>query len=275
MIRLRLPCLGNDLTAQDTSANPARYYLVLPAAGSGQRMQAAIPKQYLEIDGTSLLQLTLERLGSMPWFARIVVVLAPDDVRWPEVVARLAPGIRDKLLIAPGGSERYRSVHNALEVLAAFAMPGDWILVHDAVRPCVQASDVALLIDSLQEESAGGLLAVPVRDTLKESQGGDGSDARLVKHTVDRSALWLASTPQMFRFAVLQAALQEALQDGRNATDEAAAVEALGLPVRLIRGRADNLKVTYPEDLALVAALLRAGNGTQASDVVDAVNVER
>lgn len=257
---LPLPCLGNNLTAQDLSSYPPRYYLVLPAAGSGQRMQSAIPKQYLEIDGTSLLQLTLERLGNMPWFARIVVALAAEDEHWPAVQARLSGKLREKLLIVTGGSERYRSVHNALQGLAGFAQPQDWVLVHDAVRPCVRTSDVALLIHSLQQETAGGLLAVPVRDTLKEAQPGasNGAEVQLVARTVDRSALWLAATPQMFRFGVLQSALQQAMGQDCIATDEAAAVEALGLPVQLIRGRADNLKVTYPEDLALLAALLRA-----------------
>jgi 2-C-methyl-D-erythritol 4-phosphate cytidylyltransferase len=241
----------------DSKPAAARHFLVIPAAGSGRRMVAAKPKQYLQIAGKTLLQLTLERLGAMPWFSRIVVVLAEDDRHWPGVAAALDAALQEKLQTVVGGSERYRSVANALTALAGLARENDWVLVHDAVRPCVLASDIAHLVESLVDEHAGGLLAVPVKDTLKEARG-DGEREQLVQRTVDRSRFWLAATPQMFRYGVLQKALQAAIAAGLGATDEAAAVERLGMPVRLVTGRADNLKVTYPEDLALAAAILQA-----------------
>lgn len=147
-----------------------------------------------------------------------------------------------------------QSVLNALTALQPFAEDNDWVLVHDAVRPCIHPADVHKLMHELASEAAGGLLAIPVRETLKESDGG-----QLVQRTVDRSRMWQAATPQMFRFAVLQRALQQAAVARRAApTDEAAAVEAQGLPVRLVAGRTDNIKVTYPGDLLLAAAVLEA-----------------
>ena len=230
-----------------------RYFLVLPAAGSGRRMQAEIPKQYLEIEGKTLLQHSLERLGALPEISRIAVALASNDAAWTNVAKRLTPELAAKVLTTLGGAERMQSVNNALAALRPFAADDDWVLVHDAVRPCAHPDDVRKLIAELQHEEAGGLLAVAVRETLKES--GDG---QRVLRTIDRTHLWQAATPQMFRFAVLQRALQHAIDTQKSATDEAAAVEALGLPVRLVAGRADNLKVTYPGDLLLASAVLAA-----------------
>lgn len=233
---------------------------MLPAAGSGRRMQAEVPKQYLMVAGKSLLQHTLERLGGLPELSRIVVALAVDDSDWPLLAAHLPASITSKLLMAAGGTERMQSVASALTALQPFAADDDWVLVHDAVRPCVHPSDVRKLMRELAPERAGGLLAVPVRATLKESDG-----SQLVVRTVDRNRIWQAATPQMFRFAVLQRALQRAQDEHRVVTDEASAVEALGLPVRLVPGRADNIKVTYPEDLVLAAAVLQA----QAREATD------
>jgi 2-C-methyl-D-erythritol 4-phosphate cytidylyltransferase len=163
----------------------------------------------------------------------------------------LAPALARKLVTAAGGAERMQSVSNALAALRPFAADHDWVLVHDAVRPCVHPADVRKLMRELAREEAGGLLAVPVRETLKESDEG-----QRVSRTVDRSRIWQAATPQMFRFAVLERALQRAIAARKTATDEAAAVEECGGPVRLVAGRADNLKVTYPGDLLLAAAIL-------------------
>jgi 2-C-methyl-D-erythritol 4-phosphate cytidylyltransferase len=230
-----------------------RYFLVLPAAGSGRRMQAGIPKQYLEFAGKSLLQHSLERLGTLPEICRVAVALAADDEAWTNVAQRLKPELAAKLLTTIGGAERMQSVSNALEALRPFAADQDWVLVHDAVRPCAHPADARKLMHALSLEEAGGLLAVPVRETLKE-----GDHEQRVMRTVDRSNIWQAATPQMFRFAVLQRALQQAIGRSRTATDDAAAVEELGLPVRLVAGRADNIKVTYPGDLSLAAAVLAA-----------------
>lgn len=238
------------------AANAPRYFLVLPAAGSGQRMQSALPKQYHTINGISLLQLTLERVAANPLFTRVVLVLAADDPHWSEIEHRLSPLLKTRLLVVTGGAERFQSVANALSALTTDAAPDDWILVHDVVRPCLHASDIDKLVKTLSSEAAGGLLAVPVRDTLKEAS----KDLQVVR-TLDRNMLWLAVTPQMFRYSVLTQALAFAVGNGLHITDEAAAVEALGLSVTLVPGRADNIKVTYPEDLQLVAALLRAETG--------------
>ena len=223
-------------------------------------MQAEVPKQYLMVAGKSLLQHSLERLGALPEIDRIVVALAAENSDWPMLLQHLPTNITDKLLLAEGGAERMESVANALSALQPFAADDDWVLVHDAVRPCVHPSDVRKLMRELLQERAGGLLAVPVRDTLKESDG-----SQLVVRTVERSWIWQAATPQMFRFAVLQRAIQRVQAEHKIVTDEASAVEALGLPVRLVPGRSDNIKVTYPEDLVLAAAVLQA----QAREVPD------
>ncbi len=253
----------NSLNTSGKATTSSQYFLVLPAAGSGQRMQSTLPKQYHAVNGVTLLQLTLERVAANPLFARVVLVLAADDEHWAGVELRLAPSVKNKLLVVTGGAERFNSVANALSALASEAAPDDWILVHDVARPCLRSSDIEKLVLTLSHEPAGGLLAVPLRDTLKE-----GNDDLKVARTLDRSMLWLAATPQMFRYSVLTKALENAVRNSLHITDEASAVEALGLPVTLVQGRADNIKVTYPEDLQLVAALLqvesRASNTSRA-----------
>jgi 2-C-methyl-D-erythritol 4-phosphate cytidylyltransferase len=193
-----------------------------------------------------------------------VLVLTADDQNWAEVEHHLAPLLKSKLLVVVGGAERFQSVANALSALTDEAAPDDWILVHDVVRPCLRASDIEMLVKTLSAEATGGLLALPLRDTLKEG----GSDLKVVR-TLDRDRLWLAATPQMFRYSVLTQALAFAVGNGLHITDEAAAVEALGLPVTLVPGRADNIKVTYPEDLQLVAALLQAETGSATTSRVE------
>ncbi|HEY0961191.1 MAG TPA: 2-C-methyl-D-erythritol 4-phosphate cytidylyltransferase [Pseudomonadales bacterium] len=233
---------------------PGRYFLVLPAAGSGRRMQAELPKQYLELAGCSLLQHSLERIGALPEIERIVVALAHEDPRWPPLRAALPVAVAAKVSTVTGGAERMQSVANALVALQPHARANDWVLVHDAVRPCVHETDVRKLLHETANDETGGLLGLPVRETLKECDDAQ----RFVARTVDRSRIWQAATPQVFRFAVLQRALQHAAQESSFVTDEAGAVEALGLPVRLVAGRADNLKITYPGDLMLAAAVLEA-----------------
>lgn len=211
------------------------------------------PKQYLEINGRTLLQHTLERLGGMACFERIVLVLSPQDTWWPTIAQQLPMEIQQRLLVTTGGSQRADSVVNGLQALQDSAQPQDWILVHDVVRPCIHRSDVERLIDAVQNEIAGGLLATPVRDTLKRS-----SALQVVEHTVDRNNLWCAATPQMFRYELLQQALRKVAASGQVVTDEAEAMEASGHQVKLVQGRADNLKVTYAQDLQLAALILGA-----------------
>lgn len=230
-----------------------RHFLVIPAAGSGRRMQQSLPKQYLQVLGKSLLQHTLESLDDLAQLDVIVLAVTPQDEHIDAVLAALAPDLREKVLLVEGGAERAQSVRAGIVALAAQAAPQDWVLVHDAVRPCVRSDDVRLLLLELQNETAGGLLAQPVRDTLKRADAHG-----YVQSTVDREWLWQAATPQVFRHGILLQALNHCEAQGLLVTDEAAAVEALGLPVKLVQGHADNIKVTWPEDLALAETLLLA-----------------
>jgi 2-C-methyl-D-erythritol 4-phosphate cytidylyltransferase len=224
--------------------NPPRYWAVVPAAGVGQRMGSAIPKQYLPLVGRPVIVHTLETLLRYPPLAGVVVAIGADDGWWPAMAIEIDSA---KLLrVVTGGVERGQSVLNGLEALREWASPDDWVLVHDAARPCLSTEDLDRLLAELDADPVGGLLAVPVRDTLKQADA-----AGRVTTTVDRSRLWHALTPQMFRLGLLRDALRDALARGLTVTDEAAAMEAAGFAPRLIEGRADNLKITRPEDLAL------------------------
>ncbi|MCC6133760.1 MAG: 2-C-methyl-D-erythritol 4-phosphate cytidylyltransferase [Candidatus Contendobacter sp.] len=221
-----------------------RYWAMLPAAGAGRRMASAIPKQYLPLAGRPVMVHALTALLEQPLVAGAIIAISAEDGWWPEVAATLTPV--KPLRIVAGGAERCHSVLNGLEALQEWAAPEDWVLVHDAARPCLQRDDLDRLLTQLKDDPVGGLLAVPVRDTLKQADA-----AGRVATTVDRSQLWHALTPQMFRLGLLHQALSAALAGGLLVTDEAAAMEAAGFSPRLIEGRADNLKITRPEDLAL------------------------
>lgn len=219
-------------------------------------MQSDCPKQYLRIDGREVLRLTLERICTAADFARVVLAVDRRDERLQALLEGLPAAIVDKLHLVDGGRDRAHSVFNALQALSGQVNEEDWIMVHDAVRPCVRHSDVHVLLREVEQEIAGGILALPVRDTIKQDKGCKEGPAWVAK-TLDRSPLWMAATPQLFRFAPLHMAMQQALEEGRHLTDEASAVEMLGLPVRLVPCRADNIKLTWPDDLVLVRAILR------------------
>lgn len=221
-----------------------RYWAMIPAAGAGRRMAATMPKQYLPLVGRPVMVHALMALLEHPLIAGAVVAISADDEHWLETAATFTP--TKPLRIVAGGVERAYSVLNGLAALREWAAPEDWVLVHDAARPCLRRDDVDRLLTALADDPVGGLLAVPVRDTLKQADA-----AGRVATTVDRSSLWHALTPQMFRLGVLHDALHTALVRGSSITDEAAAIEAAGFAPRLIEGRADNLKITRPEDLAL------------------------
>jgi 2-C-methyl-D-erythritol 4-phosphate cytidylyltransferase len=222
-----------------------KHWILMPAAGAGRRCGGAIPKQYQMLAGRPVILHTLERLlgGGA---AGLVVVLAPADIHWPA----LAPPADPRLLVATGGAERIDSVRAGLERLAGLAAADDLVLVHDAVRPCVTAEDVAALL-AAADHPGGAVLGVPVVDTLKRV-GADGA----VAATEPRTGLWAAQTPQLFRFALLREALAQAARAGGPITDEAAAVEAAGHRPRMVPGRRDNIKITWPGDLELAAAIL-------------------
>ncbi len=222
------------------------FWAAIPAAGVGSRMQADRPKQYLLLGSKTILEHTFDCFLGHPGLKGLVVSLAGADPWWPT----LACSHDSRIWRAPGGRERADSVLGALQVLAQRgAKPDDWVLVHDAARPNLQRSDLDQLLAALADDPVGGLLAVPARDTLKRS----GPDGR-VEATVDRSVIWLAYTPQMFRFGLLRTALETALAAGVAITDEASALEWAGQAPRLVEGRADNLKVTRPEDLDWLAS---------------------
>ncbi|UCV01818.1 2-C-methyl-D-erythritol 4-phosphate cytidylyltransferase [Dechloromonas denitrificans] len=223
-----------------------RYFAIVPAAGSGSRFGAEKPKQYLNLLGRPLIYHTLAALVACPEIERVWVVLSPDDPYWPqhdwsELGAKLET-------VRCGGATRAASVANGLQAAAMVASDDDWVLVHDAARPCLSAAMLAGLFEELANDAVGGILAVPVADTLKRADAG-----QRVAATEPRDGLWQAQTPQMFRYG----RLCEALEKCRAVTDEASAIEALGLKPKLVRGDATNLKVTFPADLALAAMILR------------------
>lgn len=220
-----------------------RYWAVIPAAGSGRRMGADTPKQYLPLHGQSVLEHALDALFACQRISGIVLALSPDDSHWPALETRYA---ERRLVRVDGGAERCHSVLNALATLAEEADDADWVLVHDAARPCLRVEDLNALIDTLIPDSDGGLLGVPVSDTMKRTQP-DGT----ITATVDRDRLWHAQTPQMFRLGQLRSALEQALARDILVTDDAAAMELAGYHPRVVCGHADNIKVTVPEDLAL------------------------
>jgi 2-C-methyl-D-erythritol 4-phosphate cytidylyltransferase len=204
-------------------------------------MRADRPKQYLPLAGKSIIEHTLACFLEHPQLRAVVVSLAADDPYWPSLSCARDPRIQR----ADGGAERADSVLSGLLRLSELgAQAQDWVLVHDAARPNLARSDLNLLLGELAHDPVGGLLAVPARDTLKRA----GADGR-VQSTVDRSTIWQAFTPQMFRLGELQRALADALLAGVAITDEASAMEWAGQSPRLIEGRSDNLKVTRPEDL--------------------------
>lgn len=210
-------------------------------------MGAAIAKQYLPLRGRPLLAHALEPLLACARIDAVVLVVAGDDSRWRELVPEDA-----RLLTVVGGALRRDSVMNGLERLADRAAEDDWVLVHDAARPCLSGVELESLFEALAGDPVGGLLAVPLADTLKAAD-----ETGRVAATVPREGLWRALTPQMFRYGLLRQALAATVAAGVVITDEAAAIEHAGHRPVLVQGRAANLKVTGPGDLALAEAILR------------------
>ncbi|HWG30495.1 MAG TPA: 2-C-methyl-D-erythritol 4-phosphate cytidylyltransferase [Steroidobacteraceae bacterium] len=224
-----------------------RYWLIVPAAGVGRRFGEQTPKQYVPLHGRTLLEWSLAPFRADSRCTGIVVALAAGDPHWPAIARKLG-----NVTVAPGGAERSHSVRNGLAALQGQVAASDWVLVHDAARPCLPAADLNRLVERLDSHPVGGLLAAPAADTLKAT----GEDLQVVR-TVDRSGLWRALTPQMFRYGRLCEALDAALASGRLPTDESQAIEWLGDHPQIVAGSAANLKVTSPEDLLVAAALLQ------------------
>ena len=225
--------------------NAARYFALIPAAGVGARMAASGPKQYLPLFGKPMLRHTLDAFASSPLISHTFVVVSLDD------------GLIDTLLPAPGvtvlrcgGASRMESVRNGLGAMRALVHEADWVLVHDAARPGIDGTLIAKLIGEVGNDPVGGLLALPVVDTVKRASAG-------ALESVARDDLWLAQTPQMFRYRLLRDALA-AVVDARAMTDDASAVEALGCSPKLVEGHPRNLKVTLPADIRIAEMYLAA-----------------
>jgi 2-C-methyl-D-erythritol 4-phosphate cytidylyltransferase len=229
-------------------AAPQRFALI-PAAGTGTRFGESVPKQYAPIAGVPLLKRAIDSLHGAVILPIVFVVLARDDKLYAEKIGSI-PGVAP---VYCGGSTRAESVRNGLAAVGEYAQAEDWVLVHDAARPCLDLPTLHRLLHELEDEPVGGLLAIPLADTLKRAETGAGLRAGT---TESREGLWCAQTPQMFRYAILQHALKKA--DVTAITDEAQAIEALGVKPRLIQGSPLNIKVTYPEDVALAEAILVA-----------------
>ena len=228
-----------------------QFFGLIPAAGAGERMGSAKPKQYLELLGRPMLYHSVKALLADARIAIVFVVLAPADQEfkrhpWAEFGERVAP-------LYCGGATRHDSVLNGLVAASSTVEPEDWILVHDAARPCLGEHELERMLDTLAADEVGGILGVPVADTLKRADA-----AGRIQATEPRENLWQAQTPQMFRHDLLLQALSRTAK----LSDEAGAIEALGLAPKLVQGSATNLKVTYPEDLQLAQTIL-ANRGAQ------------
>jgi 2-C-methyl-D-erythritol 4-phosphate cytidylyltransferase len=229
-----------------TAPAPRRFGLI-PAAGGSSRYGGAVPKQYALLAGAPVLRHTIRTLNESIALNGVFVILARDDRFYAERIGDM-PGV---VPLYCGGPTRAESVANGLSAIGEYASAEDWILVHDAARPCVDVATLHRLLNELEDEPVGGLLAVPLADTLKRAEAGAGLR---VASTEDRVGMWCAQTPQMFRYAILQHAFKQAY--GKTITDEAQAIEALGVKPRLVLGSPANIKVTYPEDLELAEAIL-------------------
>ena len=229
-------------------------YAVIPCAGTGSRAGTAIPKQYQPIAGRAMLWHTLAAFAACPTITETLLVLAPGDDWFAQHSAPPEVPARRFMTTLTGGASRAESVRNGLLALREQgAQPDDWVLVHDAARCLITPAQVDALIDACWQDAVGGLLALPLPDTLKRAQDGR------VAATVERADKWLAQTPQMFRIGALRAALAPHAASGfAGITDEASAMEAAGQRPLLVRGSAQNVKITYPEDFALAQAVLQA-----------------
>ncbi|AJC67463.1 2-C-methyl-D-erythritol 4-phosphate cytidylyltransferase [Dickeya zeae] len=215
----------------------AEVVAVLPAAGNGSRMLSDRPKQYLSIGTKTILEHTVAALLRQPRIQRIIIAISADDPYFSALPLASDPRIQ----VVNGGRQRADSVLAGLQQV----QQADWVLVHDAARPCLHQDDLSRLLLLTGQSEVGGILAAPVRDTMKRSRDGR------IDHTVEREALWHALTPQLFPLALLRSCLERALREGATITDEASALEYCGYLPQIVPGRADNIKVTRPEDLAL------------------------
>jgi len=231
-----------------------QYWALIPAAGTGKRMGSQVPKQYLPLAGKTVIEQTISVFLKHPEITGVVVVITQGDPYWQDILKRVLyeSAVDDKpIIVAPGGKERCYSVLNALHELYQQSVQygikeTDWVLVHDAARPCLKTTDIDALIDQLSHTSVGGLSGLPMSDTVKRCSSG-----QQVLETVDRSQLWRALTPQMFPLKLLKDSLEQAIENKELVTDESSAIELRGLKPIIIEGSATNIKITHPGDLEL------------------------
>jgi len=237
-----------NTSSQNLSLQKNKYWAVIPAAGAGKRMASKIPKQYLPLAGKTVLEQTLNVFIQHPDISGIVLAVTEGDPYWQEIAINYNQENMTPVFIAPGGQERCHSVLNALKELTVHASDNDWALVHDAARPCLTGSDIDQLITKLTDSPAGGLLGLPMADTVKRCDKEQN-----VIETVERSDLWRALTPQMFPVKLLKDALTLAIKNKALVTDEASAIELQGLKPKMVEGQPGNIKITHPGDLQLAA----------------------
>ncbi|RMH13028.1 MAG: 2-C-methyl-D-erythritol 4-phosphate cytidylyltransferase [Gammaproteobacteria bacterium] len=229
--------------------------VIIPAAGKGRRFGSRKAKQYLEIAGRPVLCHTLTCFSGLDTVRKIVLVTAQDDQDWQELITGTDRLVTDRLVQVEGGQERCDSVLNGLEYLYQSGTDEQgWVMVHDAARPCVTREEINRLIEAVKHHDVGGILGLPVVDTLKEVDGG------CIRGTANRDRFWRALTPQMFRFGILYKAMKNALAAGIAITDEAMAVESLGYCPLIVRGSEHNLKITYPDDCLIAEHYLHERN---------------
>ena len=222
-----------------------RVVAVIPAAGVGSRMQADRPKQYLSLNGKTILEHTIDALLNHPLIDDVIVAISQGDEYFDQLGLRQKP-----IRVVDGGKERADSVLNGILSLDE----NDWALVHDAARPCVDDADISNLLSLIgSEDVTGGILATPVRDTMKRVK----PSSNIISHTEDRDGLWHALTPQLFPAMLLKRALQEGLAQGVSITDEASAMEFAGHSVAMVSGSPANIKITHPADLPLAEFYLK------------------
>ena len=224
-------------------------WAIIPAAGIGRRMRSKVPKQYLNLNGRPIIETSLARIGSLSYVNQLVVMLNPEDSIWPTLGLEKNP----RIVCQFGGENRYQTVLYGLRYLRSMAADDDWVLVHDAARPCVRRKDVDNLLQQIADHPVGGLLGAPVDNTMKLVD-----DNQEVISTVDRVNVWSALTPQVFRFRLLLEALEAVDKSQKTVTDEATAVELLGYRPKMVLGNRDNIKITHPNDLSLAAQILSA-----------------
>ena len=249
------------MSASLSSANEA-VWLVIPASGVGKRMAAECPKQYLKLHDKTILEHTISRFARLPQLQGVLIVVSEADEYWPDLQATLKSTFPDTLIISCfGGAERSDTVANGLRYLIQEQQisADSWVMVHDAARPCVRLGDIQSLLAIRDDDIVGGILATPVRDTMKRSE----ANTKQITYTESRENLWHAQTPQLFRLAELHDALHQAELINAVITDEASAMEAVAKSVLLVEGSADNIKLTQPSDLGFIDYLLTTKDFTE------------